>query len=222
MDDAEWEPVAGARFDRTHGWLRNYENVRHESYVFMVMLYFILGIDGIDLDLCGANAAKRPDRDKYASPLSFRPDDQNAQRGLLMPILAAVPVGAAAGGGTPLGGGAILGGLTASQIAAAMFYSAALVVTGVLALDVISDALDTPVTQSEAETIAGHAGDASKAERERLRGCAECIWCQVNIQAQGTLIYGADVRPTRQGIGPLPAPENHICTRRCDYRRNDP
>lgn len=120
-----------------------------------------------------------------------------------MPILAAVPAAAAVGGGTAAAGGtAVLGGLTATQVAAVAVYSTALVVTGVVALDVISDALDTPVTTSEAETIVARAGEVSKAERDRLRGCATCIWCQINIQAQGTLIYGAGARPARQGIGP--------------------
>lgn len=50
MDDAEWARVAGAMFDRTHGWLKAYDTVLYESYVFMVMLYFIRGIDGIGAD----------------------------------------------------------------------------------------------------------------------------------------------------------------------------
>lgn len=124
-----------------------------------------------------------------------------------MPVLApAVPVLATAGGSTAAvgttaaAGGTVFAGLTATQLVAAGVVLSAGAVLAVGAL--IDDDLDSPVRPGEAEAINSRAGDASKAERDRVRGCSTCVWCQINIQAQGDLIYGQGQRPARQGIGP--------------------
>ncbi len=115
-----------------------------------------------------------------------------------MPILAPVVAGAGAGGGgAALGGGAILGGVTATQVAVA----GAVVVSAVVATAVVNDYLDRPVAQSETEAILGQAGAVSKAARDRVRDCRDCVWCQINIQAQGTMLPISN-RSAAQGIGP--------------------
>ncbi len=57
------------------------------------------------------------------------------------------------------------------------------------------------MTQSETDAIQSQAGDRSKAERDRLRNCANCVWCQINIQAQGDFLPLRN-RSDAQGIGP--------------------
>ncbi|MGH1453356.1 MAG: hypothetical protein ACRBBV_09305 [Paracoccaceae bacterium] len=117
-----------------------------------------------------------------------------------MPQLA-IPALAGAGGGGAAAGGTVLGGLTAAEVLTAGAAATALVATGVATIAVIDDYLDSPATQSEAETIAAQAGDASKAERRALEDCANCVWCQINIQAQGNYLPLRN-RSDAQGIGP--------------------
>jgi hypothetical protein len=112
-----------------------------------------------------------------------------------MPIL--VPVVAGGGGGATLGGGAILGGVTATQVAVA----GAVVVSAVVVGTVVNDYLDRPVAQSETDAIIAQAGAVSKAARDQVRDCTNCVWCQINIQAQGTFLQQSD-RTAPQGIGP--------------------
>jgi hypothetical protein len=117
-----------------------------------------------------------------------------------VPFLApAVPVlaGAGAAGGTAATGGAILGGLTASQL----LIAGAVVVGGVIVSAVANDYLDRPVTVSETDAIIAQAGAKSKADRATVTDCKNCVWCQINIQAQGTYLPLAK-RSDPQGIGP--------------------
>lgn len=117
-----------------------------------------------------------------------------------MPVLAPLaPAAAGVGGGTATlgGGGALLGGITAGQIATA----GAIVLGGVALISIVDDYLDTPATETETQGIQDRAGAQSKEARERLRGCRDCIWCQINIQAQGEFVDGGG-RPDQQGIGP--------------------
>lgn len=118
-----------------------------------------------------------------------------------MPILAPLaPAAATVGGGTTAAGGgtALLGGITATQVITAGAVIASAVTVGVL----VDDYLDAPVGDREAEKIKEQAGDKSKADRRALDDCVDCVWCQINIQAQGTLIFGNERRPSKQGIGP--------------------
>jgi hypothetical protein len=91
-------------------------------------------------------------------------------------------------------------------IAGAVVASA--VTVGVL----VDDYLDTPVVASEADDILAVAGEPSKAERERLKDCAGCLWCQVNIQAQGTFLPLRN-RSDPQGIGPFLVVGRGVTTR---------
>ena len=44
-------------------------------------------------------------------------------------------------------------------------------------------------------------GAQSRADRDAVRNCQDCIWCQINIQAQGNF-FERGGRPDVQGIGP--------------------
>ncbi|MEM1375488.1 MAG: hypothetical protein AAGF78_14010 [Pseudomonadota bacterium] len=114
-----------------------------------------------------------------------------------MPILApAVPL--AGGGGTlAAGGGTLATGITATQVATAGLVIASAITVGVL----VDDYLDSPVQEDEESAIRTQAGAQSKADREELRDCEDCRWCQVNIQAQGTFLPLRN-RSDPQGIGP--------------------
>ncbi|MEL7182040.1 MAG: hypothetical protein AAGK57_00190 [Pseudomonadota bacterium] len=90
-----------------------------------------------------------------------------------------------------------MGGLTAAQVATAGAVIVSAVAVGVL----VDDYLDEPVAQSETDAIQTQAGDRSKADRDRLRDCANCVWCQINIQAQGNFLPLRN-RSDAQGIGP--------------------
>ncbi|WP_411840264.1 hypothetical protein [Paracoccus sp. ME4] len=111
--------------------------------------------------------------------------------------LAPLAAGAGGGGTAAAGGGALLGGLTAAQVATAGAIIVSAVAVGVL----VDDYLDRPVTQPETDAIQNQAGERSKAERDQLRNCANCVWCQINIQAQGTFLPLRN-RSDAQGIGP--------------------
>ena len=114
-----------------------------------------------------------------------------------MPQLAPFALAGAGGGTATAGGGTLVGGLTAAQVATAGVIVVGAVTVGVL----VDDYLDRPVTQTETEAIQAQAGDRSKADRDRLRDCAECVWCQINIQAQGSFLPLRN-RSDAQGIGP--------------------
>jgi len=89
-----------------------------------------------------------------------------------MPQLAPLaPVLAGGGGTATAGGGTLLGGLTAAQVATAGAVIVSAVAVGVL----VDDYLDEPVAQSETDAIQTQAGDRSKADRDRLRDCANCV-----------------------------------------------
>jgi hypothetical protein len=116
-----------------------------------------------------------------------------------MPILG---VPALAGAGAGAGGGTVLfGGLTASQVIIAGVAAGTLVVSAVALGNIINDYLDRPVQQSETDRIVGQAGAVSKRERDKVRDCRNCRWCQINIQAQGNFLPLAR-RSDPQGIGP--------------------
>ena len=97
---------------------------------------------------------------------------------------------AVVGGG---GGGAVAtgGGLTAGQLLTGVLIGGTVLVGGALVLDLVDDYLDAPPTESEAEGILAQTGQASRAEREALRGCRDCRWCQILIDAQGRLVGGS-------------------------------
>lgn len=114
-----------------------------------------------------------------------------------MPMLG-IPALAGVGGG---GGGALFGGLTASQVIIAGVAAGTIVVSAVALGSIVNDYLDRPVVQSETDAIVERAGAVSKAARDRVRDCRDCVWCQINIQAQGTLLPLAN-RSDPQGIGP--------------------
>jgi len=120
-----------------------------------------------------------------------------------MPALAPLaPIAAGAGGGTAAvgGGTALVGGLTATELV--VLGVTAVAVAGYAVSGIIDDYLDEPTTESEVDNILDKAGERSKAESRRLRDCAECVWCQVNIQAQGSFVDPIGGRATSQGIGP--------------------
>lgn len=111
-----------------------------------------------------------------------------------MPILGA-PALVGAGGGTATAT-TLGGGITATQA------TGVIVVLGLLSVGVlVDDYLDRPVTESEQDRIKAQAGERSKADRRRLQDCKDCIWCQINIQAQGNFLPLRD-RSDAQGIGP--------------------
>ena len=117
------------------------------------------------------------------------------------PILAGAGAAgstAAAGTAATTTGSVILGGYTATQVAAA----GAVVVGGVYVTSVLNDRLDSPVTVSETDAIIAQAGAKSKADRAAVTDCRNCIWCQINIQAQGTYLSLVS-RSAPQGIGPF-------------------
>lgn len=118
-----------------------------------------------------------------------------------MPQLAPLAPLAAGTGGTATattgGGTLLLGGLTTAQVVTA----GVVVVSAVTLGAIVDDYLDRPVTQSETDAIQAQAGDKSKAERRALADCATCIWCQINIQAQGNFLPLTS-RSDAQGIGP--------------------
>ncbi|MEP3344968.1 MAG: hypothetical protein ABJN34_03760 [Litoreibacter sp.] len=117
-----------------------------------------------------------------------------------MPILAPlVPAGATAAGGTAAVGTTAAVGLTATEMA--VLGGAALLIGGVVVVDLLDDYLDTPATESEVDAIQAQAGDRSKADERRLQDCESCIWCMVNMQAQGSFVDQRD-RTAPQGIGP--------------------
>ena len=109
-----------------------------------------------------------------------------------MPILAPVAEG----------GAIALSGLTATEVAVAGVAATAVVVSGLAVVDVIDDYLDTPASEGEVDSILSQAGDRSKAEQRRLRDCADCVWCLVNIQAQGSYVEPRSGRAPIQGAGP--------------------
>jgi hypothetical protein len=128
-----------------------------------------------------------------------------------MPVLApAVPLlgGAGATGGTVATGGTILGGITATQMAVA----GAVLVTGVAVIAIADDYLDRPATQSETDGILSQAGAPSKEARRRLADCRSCVWCQINIQAQGNFLPLRN-RTDPQGIGPYLVQNRTVTTR---------
>lgn len=134
-----------------------------------------------------------------------------------MPQLAPLAPLAGGGGTAAAGGGRLLGGLTAAQVATAGAIIVSAVAVGVL----VDDYLDRPVTQPESEAIRAQAGDRSKAERDRLRDCVNCVWCQINIQAQGTFLPLRN-RSDAQGIGAyLVQGRTVLCPRGCHRRRSD-
>ncbi|RCK51701.1 hypothetical protein TH25_08470 [Thalassospira profundimaris] len=108
-----------------------------------------------------------------------------------MPILAPVAEG----------GAIALGGLSAAEVAVAGVAATAVVVSGLAVVDVIDDYLDTPASESEIDSVLSQAGDRSKAEQRRLRDCADCVWCMINIQAQGDYLPLRN-RTDPQGVGP--------------------
>lgn len=114
-----------------------------------------------------------------------------------MPMLG-IPALAGAGGG---GGAVLFGGLTTAEIITAGVAAGTLVVSAVALGNIINDYLDRPVAQSETDTIVQTAGEVSKKARDRVRDCRDCVWCQINIQAQGTFLPLAR-RTDPQGIGP--------------------
>jgi hypothetical protein len=113
-----------------------------------------------------------------------------------MPMLG-IPALAGAGGGATVGGGAVVGGVTATQVVIA----GAVVVSAVGVKALVDDYLDRPVAASEADGILAAAGAPSKEARRRGTDCAACLWCQINIQAQGTFLPLRN-RSDPQGIGP--------------------
>jgi hypothetical protein len=113
-----------------------------------------------------------------------------------IPALAGVG-GTGAATGTVVTGGTILGGVTATQVAIA----GVAVVSAVGLKVLVDDYLDSPVAASEADGILAAAGAPSKEARRRVTDCAACLWCQINIQAQGTFLPLRN-RSDPQGIGP--------------------
>lgn len=119
-----------------------------------------------------------------------------------MPQLLAVPALATAGGtGTAAAtGGGLLAGVTTTQLVTAGVVVTAALATG-YGITVINDYLDEAATASEVDGIKAQAGERSKADRRALENCANCVWCQINIQAQGNFLQQSD-RTLPQGIGP--------------------
>ncbi len=116
-----------------------------------------------------------------------------------MPQLG-IPALVGGGGGGAAGGATVVGGLTAAELTV---LGVGLTIVGGLAVSqVINDYLDTPVTEREADSVLSQAGDRSRAEQRRLQDCAECVWCLVNIQAQGSYVEPRSGRAPRQGAGP--------------------
>jgi hypothetical protein len=113
-----------------------------------------------------------------------------------MPMLG-IPALAGFGGG----GSAVVGGLTAAEVITAGVAAGTLVVSAVALSNIVGDYLDRPVAQSETDAIVAQAGAASKAARDKVRDCRDCVWCQINIQAQGTFLPLQN-RSDPQGIGP--------------------
>ena len=114
-----------------------------------------------------------------------------------MPILAPLVPATASGGAIVGGGTTVAGGITVTQAVTVGVVIASAVTVGVL----IDDYLDTPVTETEADEIRTQAGAQSRADRDAVRNCQDCIWCQINIQAQGNF-FERGGRPDVQGIGP--------------------
>ena len=99
-----------------------------------------------------------------------------------------IPVFAGGGGGAA-GAGTAGGGFALGKI---LFWGSA-VVAGVAlgsAIRIADDWLDQPAEEDEVERILSQAGDQSKRGAQAVRDCAECIWCQVTIHAQGILVGG--------------------------------
>lgn len=100
-----------------------------------------------------------------------------------------IPIFAGGGGGGAAGAGTAGGGIALGKI---LFWGSA-VVAGVAlgsAIRIADDWLDRPAEEDEVERILSQAGDKSKRDAQAVRDCADCIWCQVTIHAQGILVGG--------------------------------
>ena len=100
-----------------------------------------------------------------------------------------IPIFAGGGGGGAAGAGTAGGGIALGKI---LFWGSA-VVAGVAlgsAIRIADDWLDRPAEEDEVERILSQAGDKSKHDAQAVRDCADCIWCQVTIHAQGILVGG--------------------------------
>lgn len=105
-----------------------------------------------------------------------------------MPFWFLIPAVAGGGGG---GGVALGGGLSLGAIFKGLLIGGTVIIGSALVIDLVDDYLDRPATESETDRIIDRAGETSKAERERLRGCRDCQWCQILIHAQGRLVGGS-------------------------------
>lgn len=114
-----------------------------------------------------------------------------------MPMLG-IPALAGVGGG---GGTVLFGGLTTAQVITAGVAAGTIVASAVALNAIVDDYLDRPVGQSETDAIVQTAGETSKRARDKVRDCRNCIWCQMNIQAQGNWLPLSN-RSDPQGIGP--------------------
>lgn len=122
-----------------------------------------------------------------------------------MPQLG-IPALIGAGGGTTatIGTGAaattVVGGLTAAELTALGVAAVAITALGVKGI--VDDYLDSPASNNEVDSVLSQAGEKSRAEQRRLQDCTNCIWCLVNIQAQGSYVEPRSGRAPTQGAGP--------------------
>lgn len=118
----------------------------------------------------------------------------------LAPLIPAVAGGGAAATTATAGAGTVVGGLTAAELTT--LGAAVVLGAGVLGVKaIVDDHLDIPTSESEIDSIKSKAGEKSKAEQRRIQDCKDCVWCMVNIQAQGTY-FPLQKRTDPQGIGP--------------------
>lgn len=117
-----------------------------------------------------------------------------------------VPVFAGGGGGTATAGSGISLGT--------IFFFGSAVVAGIAigsVIDISDDWLDTPTDEDEAGDVISKAGEQSKADARAVRNCANCVWCQVTIHAQGVLV-GGDAKSTMT-LGPYFVQGRTVTTR---------